>query len=817
MVKKIMIRVGILLLIFFAAVFVFGRIINRGKPDSTQEMGEPSLPLVYVLEEETQMNSLHGHVKEMDVMAMRDALTPISSERTLTIQIQPFQRQVSGVSFEVLTSDGKTSMENTKVTKIKEGEKYVTATLELQNKILINTEYMLKIVITSGNRDIYYYTRIIRQDGLNAKAYIDFATDFYQNCLEGNDLNIEEFVEPDPEADNSTFAHVNIHSSTSQMIWKGISPKLYYAPVPNICELNENTGTVVLDYMISAVDEDNRTELYRVSEYYRMRYTDSRILLLDFERDTSEVFDPEASILSEKGIILGITGRDVTYKNDLKNNFFAFVREGTLWSYDVSGNKLVQVFSFAQEGKLDSRSMYNRNDIQVVNIDEQGNMYFLVCGYMNRGIHEGESGVAVYYYDAGSSVVTECLFVDTNQAFSLLKRDVKSLAYVMKDRNGFYLLVNEEAYFVNMESRQVDKVISGLAYGCYGASASGRQFGWMDGKDPYDASAITVMDLETHAMRKITCGEGQRLKFLGFIGEDLTYGLADTEKIDLSHEGSEIFPMHQILIVNEAGQTVKDYAPKDCYVSEAEIKDGLMTLKRIRKSGSGYQEAPEDQIVGSAASEETSFGLTTAVSERKKEIHILKVGTALKAAEPPRLIKCRQQIFEGSKEIILEPKKKSEDLYYVYAKGYLDGIYTSANQAIRRADEMLGVVVDGKQRMVWERGNKQTKLDLNVKTFPEVFREYKLDAAVIQSEMSQRVLDLTGCTLEQVLYFVSAGTPVLAKTPGGVVIIGGYDEYNTRLLEKGDEELTYAGLQDSKDMFEEAGNVFITYLDPITE
>ena len=486
-------------------------------------------------------------------------------------------------------------------------------------------------------------------------------------------------------------------------------------------------------------------------------------------------------------------------------------------SYDVSGNKLVHVFSFAQEGKLDSRSMYNRNDIQVVNIDEQGSMYFLVCGYMNRGIHEGESGVAVYYYDAGSSVVTECLFVDTNQAFSLLKRDVKSLAYVTKDRNGFYLLVNEEAYFVNMESRQVDKVISGLAYGCYGASASGRQFGWMDGKDPYDASAITVMDLETHAMRKITCGEGQRLKFLGFIGEDLAYGLADTEKIDLSHEGSEIFPMHQILIVNEAGQTVKDYAPKDCYVSEAEIKDGLMTLKRIRKSGSGYQEAPEDQIVGSAASEETSFGLTTAVSERKKEIHILKVGTALKAAEPPRLIKCRQQIFEGSKEIILEPKKKSEDLYYVYAKGYLDGIYTSANQAIRRADEMLGVVVDGKQRMVWERGNKQTKLDLNVKTFPEVFREYKLDAAVIQSEMSQRVLDLTGCTLEQVLYFVSAGTPVLAKTPGGVVIIGGYDEYNTRLLEKGDEELTYAGLQDSKDMFEEAGNVFITYLDPITE
>ena len=55
------------------------------------------------------------------------------------------------------------------------------------------------------------------------------------------------------------------------------------------------------------------------------------------------------------------------------------------------------------------------------------------------------------------------------------------------------------------------------------------------------------------------------------------------------------------------------------------------------------------------------------------------------------------------------------------------------------------------------------------------------------------------------------------RTKEGAVIIGGYDEYNTRLLKKGDTELTYAGLQDSTAMFEEAGNVFITYLDPLTE
>ena len=817
MVKKIIVRVVTLLLVFFAAVFAIGRFINRGTPDTTQEMNAASFPLVYMLQGETQVNSLHGYAKEMDVTAMRDALTPIDSERTVTIQIQPFQKKINGISFEVLTIDGETSMENTKVTKIREDESYVTATLELQNKILINTEYMLKIVVTAGNRDLYYYTRIIREDGLNADAYVNFVLGFYQNCLNGNDLNIEEFVEPDTEADNSSFAHVDIHSSTAQMVWKGLNPQVYYKPTPSIRELNENTATIVMDYMISAAGEENQVELYRVSEYYRMRYTEERILLLDFERDTSEIFNPEGQVLSEKGVILGITDRNVTYKNDKGNNFFAFVREGALWCYDVNGNKLVQVFSFPQEQNSDSRDMYNRNDIRIVNMDEQGNMYFLVCGYMNRGIHEGESGVAVYYYDAHGSVVSECLFVETNQAFSLLKEDVRSMAYVTEDGKGFCLLVNEEAYAINIETRQVDKIASGLMQEGYGSSASGRQFAWMNGSDAFACTSITVMDLENRSTREITCGEEQKLKFLGFIGEDLAYGLADAGDIDRSHTGYEIFPMNRVLIINQAGETVKDYTPQGGYVSGAVIVDNLMTLMRIRPSEGGYEEMEEEHIVGSSADKESGFGLTTMNSQRKEEIHILKVGTALKTTKQPQVVRCRQQIYEGSKEIILEPKEKSKDVYYVYAKGSLEGIYRSANQAIRRADEALGVVVDGSQQMVWERGNKQTKLDLDVKTFPAAFLEYSLDVDAIQANMEQKVLDLTGCTLEQVLYFVSAGTPVLAKTKEGAVIIGGYDEYNTRLLKKGDTELTYAGLQDSTAMFEEAGNVFITYLDPLTE
>ena len=112
------------------------------------------------------------------------------------------------------------------------------------------------------------------------------------------------------------------------------------------------------------------------------------------------------------------------YLSDLKNNCVAFVRQGALWEYQTSGNKMMEVFSFPQQSNSDARDTYMQNDIQIVNIDEAGNMYFLVSGYMNRGRHEGESGVAVYYFNATDSSITECLFVEAKQNYELLKRDV---------------------------------------------------------------------------------------------------------------------------------------------------------------------------------------------------------------------------------------------------------------------------------------------------------------------------------------------------------------------------------------------------------
>ncbi|MDY3918674.1 MAG: hypothetical protein SOZ59_06685 [Candidatus Limivivens sp.] len=822
--KKVIVKIVTLLAVFFAAYFLFSRYLNQDIGSTSENMDLATLPLVYMVNEGTQINCLHGYKKEMDVTSMRDTLTPLTTDQTLEIQIQPYQNQIDDISFEVLSSDGSRSLENTKVTKITENGNYISATLEMQQKMLINTEYVLKIRVTAGDTSCYYYTRVIYQDNLHTKAYLDFVLGFYEKCISGMNLDtLAAYIEPDETGNNTTLAHVNIHCTMDQISWADLNPQVSYKPTPSIKEINENTATIRMDYMVSAQSDSGRTEYYQVSEYYRLRYTEERIMLLDFERDTSQMFDPEGEILTGKGINLGINGWDIEYKNDLKNRYFAFALQGTLWLFDTSNSRITEVFSFPQEIESGPRDTYNQNDIQIINIDENGNMYFLVCGYMNRGAHEGESGVAVYYYNSAASNVEECLFVDTRQCYELLKQDVNALAYVTTDRNRFYICVDDSIYGIQLDTRQVSTIAENIRSDCFVSSESGRYFAWLQENQPFRSTKITVIDFDTLETREISCADTERIRPLGFMDEDLVYGIADAADVNTEHEGNELFPMKKLFIVNGQGETVKTYEASGYYVTGIRIEDKLLTLERVTRQGLLFTEASEDHIVSNSADEESAYGLTTQTTSRKQTEMILRVGKTLKAGKAPQITGSRQVVYEGSRVIVLEPKETVQNLYYVYAKGKLNSACTAINTAVNQANELLGVVVNSDWQNIWERGNKATEKRLNLDEIPDIVRKGSLDVKEWENALDNEVLDLSGCPLDAVLYYVSEGTPVAARTPvteefpQGVVIIVGYDPYNTILLQPGGEETFYYGMDDSTELFEEAGNIFLTYWDPISE
>ncbi len=81
-----------------------------------------------------------------------------------------------------------------------------------------------------------------------------------------------------------------------------------------------------------------------------------------------------------------------------------------------------------------------------------------------------------------------------------------------------------------------------------------------------------------------------------------------------------------------------------------------------------------------------------------------------------------------------------------------------------------------------------------------------------EQELGESCILLPGCSLRMVLYYVNCQVPVAGITDtGGAVLIVGYDTQNIIYYEPGQDALKKAGMKDSTEMFERAGNLFFTY------
>ena len=81
-----------------------------------------------------------------------------------------------------------------------------------------------------------------------------------------------------------------------------------------------------------------------------------------------------------------------------------------------------------------------------------------------------------------------------------------------------------------------------------------------------------------------------------------------------------------------------------------------------------------------------------------------------------------------------------------------------------------------------------------------------------------QVLDLTGCSLDAVLYYVNQDIPVLVMlNDGSAVLLVGFNEKNTVVMNPQSTDLENGivykvGMNDSREWFEQNGNCFITYI-----
>ena len=85
---------------------------------------------------------------------------------------------------------------------------------------------------------------------------------------------------------------------------------------------------------------------------------------------------------------------------------------------------------------------------------------------------------------------------------------------------------------------------------------------------------------------------------------------------------------------------------------------------------------------------------------------------------------------------------------------------------------------------------------------------------ILASDLTEcTILDLSGCSLDAVLYYVNQDIPVLATLEdGNAVLIVGFNELNIVLMDPSTGTLYKKGMNDSTEWLTENGNRFITYV-----
>ncbi|GHT84057.1 hypothetical protein FACS18947_0960 [Bacteroidia bacterium] len=814
--KKSLMKGLILGAIFVVSIILFSNILNKDMTDHTVKLSGATFPMLYMQVEDTLVNPMYGYRQEMQNSYLRDGLTPISMTRDLTVAIQPFGNQIQALSYEVMTADGNAVVENGNLSGLREDGDLQKADFHLETPILMNQEYTLKFIVDIGaEKPLYYYTRLIQRVGLNVNQYLEFVRNFYEGCISKETAKgLTTYIEPDEMAAISTdFTKIDIHSSFEQLTWGSLHPSIFRKAVPVIKEINQTTCSVELNYEITAEDSDNNVEYYEVTEFYRMRYSGARVMLLDFSRDAGQIFDAELPVITSQGINLGVAPQSLQHVSNQNADIVAFVVAGDLWSYNRSANKATKIFSFREKESPDERTENEVHGIKIVRVEESGDMDFVLYGYMNRGTHEGEVGVGVYHYSVQRNVAVERIFIQETEGYDFLKEDVENLSFVNK-QDQFYLYMGNQLYHIDLQQKTCKTILSDIRPSCFVASKTQKNVAWMNEMKENDSSAITIMNLESGQQKILQAKEGQRLKALGFINEDFIYGIAKTEDIVTDQSGNTTFAMRTVRIQNFAGEVIKEYQKSDSWVSEAALKGGLVELKQVRWDGERYVSTDSENIMNNLQTTAETVTIHLSVNERK--------GTQLaldfsKKADSKTLLYLEAK-YEIPKEAI--PIKIDEtplkNVYYVYARGVLDSVWMGPAAAIQRAEGQLGVVLDDNQQYIWERGNLQDKMQLKPEEIPEAVLTGTLDESALQTSLGDEmiVLNLTGCTLESVLYQVSMKRAVIARTPTGEsVLIVGYDKFNTILYNPVTQQTYYYGMNDSTALFASAGNRFLGYIE----
>ncbi len=827
-----------LLVIFGFSIFFFSKSIpniNIGTATATS-LQDSTFPLMYMQLNKYTVNTLHGYSSEMDSAKVRESITPLDTSKTFLVKIAENESSIKKLDYELKDIANNSVMTSGSLSAFDTDGNYKTIKLKLDTAMDTSTEYGLKITLTTNlSKQIHFFTRIkYYESDFYLKEKLNFVEQFHNATFDnGKSLDIQSYLETDGTNDSS-LANVTINSSYKLVTWNNLNPKMITACIPTIKEINIETAAIEQDYYVTAKTSSG-TETYQIKEFYRVRYSGDRIYLLYFQRTMEAMFDPALTSMTEYEFKIGITNaKDLNITTNEDSSKFAFVRNGSLWYYDLKKNTLNQVFSFIQSSKDYLRDYYDQHNIRILNVEENGTVNFIVYGYMNCGDYEGRVGILLYNYDPEENQINERVYIPLTTTYQQLKEDFGTFCYV-NNKNIFYFSLNDVVYAYNITSRQYTILTKNASSDNFAMMESAKCFVWSNATSKKPASYITILDLNSEKEITVKSNKNESIRVLGTIDSNIVYGFVKNKDIYESTDGEQIMPVYKMVIADCLSKVLKVYKKKNIYITKSSVDDNVIHLKRVRKIGSRFKRISDDDVMNQKNTTVKSVDLTSRVMDKTLTEKYISLPSGFIMKAMPTVTSTKFVMVTENTTLHLSTIKQQELKYYVYAFGGITTSLDNAGDAIRLADTQMGVVMDSQSHIVWERGGKflsktlsgiHTVTATNGTSSMQACVQMLLQASQVTAsqtgrsgamEVLRKYLDnpvnLTGCTVDEILYFVSNEKPVIAmKNATDAVLITAYDTSSVTWFDPTTGHSTKMSLSTAESHFKAAGYVFISYI-----
>ena len=775
--SKRRVRIIVLSGIFFAALLFYFMHAYRSMDRNSRvyaNMGESKLPYVYMLMGEKKINPLHGYYQEMSGSVVRDSIAALPEDRKLVLFAVLKKNSIEAAFYDIRSLDGSELIEKDSKAELEKTSEGVKITLPIQNLIQEGKEYQLRLRLDMGENSVYYYTRILLGKEKMAEEMLNLGESFTRKTFSKSEAkSLSTYLESEDTMDNSDLSHVNLHSSFQQITWGESGMSLDGDIEISLKELSGIMGLIQLRYATKAEDKEGNTRRFYNEDNFVMRYDSQRIYLMDFDRRTTEIFDTQNFRFQEKSLLLGVDSAEQMQSQCSGNKeYYAFSKGNALYRLNSEGI-LTRIFTYLTEENNRFRGDFLSHGIRLMDVKDNGDVDFLVYGYISRGRHEGYTGIVFYTYDNSDNTVVENFFLPLQENKEELEESLRSLSYYAGNKM-FYLYYGGTVYGIDTNSFEVLTLASSLKEGELSSSEGGQYLAYDEKNGESELSSTVVLkNLKLDRTRNIS-EENKLFSVIGFIENDLIIGVQDKALGTEWNPQGEI-PVEEIRIIGPNQNEKLSYKKENLYFSNFSISENQLSFDEYSHSENGYSYAGKDSILSNKVEEEKTL--------KPEPINGGGMGKNYLLPYPGKKIKKitvqnpEKFSIEKAGSIELNQEKTPETgRFFAYSLGHYRGNYANMERAIGAVNENFGYILDGKQSFLWNRTDRPGVII--GKTRENEITDFVAEIPELRNSLdfkNGKILNLYGVSLNSALYYTAKGYPLMIRIEGNWELITGYN------------------------------------------